>query len=71
MNTYNGIEPMKSNTPNQPIAILQSQLGLTNQQLADALDVSRSAIQKYRAGALPVPRSVIMAMRFMLATCRR
>ena len=45
---------------------LQSQLGYGNQALADALDLSLSAVQKYRAGALPVPFPVILAMRFLI-----
>jgi hypothetical protein len=45
---------------------LQKTLGLSNQDIADALDLSLSAVQKYRAGALPVPLPVILAMRFLI-----
>jgi len=47
---------------------LQSQLGLGNQALADALDLSLSSVAKYRAGSLDVPLTVILAMRYLLAT---
>jgi predicted transcriptional regulator len=45
---------------------LQSHLKFSNQDIADALDLSLSAVQKYRAGALPVPLPVILAMRFLI-----
>ena len=45
---------------------LQSQLGLGNQALADALDLSLSAVQKYRAGALETPLPVVYALKYLI-----
>lgn len=50
---------------NTQLKTMQKQLNLSNQALSDSLDVSRSLIQKYRAGALPVPRSVILALLYL------
>jgi len=45
---------------------LQSQLGLSNQALADEMELSLSCIQKYRCGSLDVPKSVVLALRYMV-----
>jgi predicted transcriptional regulator len=50
----------------EALKILQSQLGMTNQALADSLDLSLSIVSKYRTGAVPTPLAVVYAMRFLL-----
>ena len=45
---------------------LQKQLKLTTQQLADTLGISKSVIDKYRTGQIPVPVSVVLALRFLV-----
>ena len=45
---------------------LQKQLKLTTQQLADKLEISKSVIDKYRVGKIPVPVSVVLALRFLV-----
>ncbi len=45
----------------------QTQLGLTNQQMADELYCSKSAIEKYRGGRLPVPKLVGKIIVFFVA----
>jgi hypothetical protein len=52
--------------PRDDLKSLQKHLGLGNQALADALDLSLSTVAKYRSGALDVPLTVILAMRFLL-----
>jgi len=44
----------------------QAQLGLTNQQLADALKVSLRAVEMWRQGARPIPGPVEVALNLML-----
>lgn len=36
----------------------QTQLGLTNQGMADVLSCSKSAVEKYRGGINPIPKRV-------------
>lgn len=42
---------------------LQAQLGMTNEQLADAIGVSLSTIVKWRGGQHPIPRPSAIAIR--------
>lgn len=51
-------------TPEQ-FKAAQSRLGMTNQQLADALDVSLSTIVKWRAGAHTIPKVVDLALKWL------
>lgn len=44
----------------------QATLGLTNQQLADALKVSLRAVEMWRQGARPIPGPVEVAITMML-----
>ena len=41
----------------------QAQLGMTNQQLADALGVSFSTITKWRGGQHDIPHMVRLALK--------
>ena len=50
----------------EQLKALQKALGLSNQELANSLGLSLSAVQKYRAGALETPLSVVYALRFFV-----
>jgi DNA-binding transcriptional regulator YiaG len=42
---------------------LQAALGMTNEQLADAIGVSLSTVVKWRGAQHPIPRTAAMAIR--------
>jgi DNA-binding XRE family transcriptional regulator len=42
---------------------IRSELGLTQQQLADLLEVQRNTVARYETGVLTIPKTVELAVR--------
>lgn len=44
----------------------QRQLGLTNAQLCKTLEIAETTLCNYKAGRWPVPRTVELAVKYLL-----
>ena len=50
---------------------LRKRLGLTQAQLAEALDMSRDQIVRFEGGRAKIPRVVVLALTMLLSSARQ